>query len=245
MRYFLVRHYGGIYIDMDNVSVAPLSGSGGGLSHRLPMVPERTCSLTTPGRTQGCEESLDALRYMPAFTTDGGLGALSNNIIGAQPGHPWLVMMTESLLAYKWNWFLPYAIVMYNSGQWYLTEIWEKYHARLRADGTLRGFPGAAKWAPLHRVLMDGRPGADRWVFFNNKGHGGTWGAGDDWLWAWIGDHWVEFVAELAAAIFFSVLACVCCVRCVRRRRIGRKGYKQVAAAGDEDVVELQRRRIP
>lgn len=211
MRYFLVRHYGGIYIDMDN----------------------------------GCEESLDALRYMPAFTTDGGLGALSNNIIGAQPGHPWLVMMTESLLAYKWNWFLPYAIVMYNSGQWYLTEIWEKYHARLRADGTLRGFPGAAKWAPLHRVLMDGRPGADRWVFFNNKGHGGTWGAGDDWLWAWIGDHWVEFVAELAAAIFFSVLACVCCVRCVRRRRIGRKGYKQVAAAGDEDVVELQRRRIP
>ena len=193
------------------------------------------------GWTQGCEESLEALRYMPAFTTDGGLGALSNNIIGAQPEHPWLVMMTESLLAYKWNWFLPYAIVMYNSGQWYLTEIWEKYHARLRADGTLPGFPTASKWAPLHRVLMDGRPGADRWLFFNNKGHGGTWGAGDDWIWAWIGDHWVQFVSEIIVAILFSVIGAVCCVRCVRRRRMRRKGYQHVS--GGDDALELRQRR--
>lgn len=202
MRYFAVRLYGGIYLDLDN----------------------------------GCEESLEALRYFPAFTTDGGHGALSNNIIGGQPEHPWLVMMTENLPAYNWNWILPYAIVMYNSGQWYLTAIWEKYHAKLNKDGTIPGFEGT--YGPIHRMLMDGRDGADRWVFFNHGGHGGTWGAGDDWLWVWLGLHWMEVVVEMIVFIIFLILSCVCCVRCIRRRRMRNKGYRKVDGENDLELSE-------
>ncbi|KAK6844481.1 glycosyltransferase sugar-binding region DXD motif-containing protein-domain-containing protein [Apiospora arundinis] len=206
MRYFLIRHYGGIYVDLDN----------------------------------GCEESLEALRYFPVWTTDGGLGALSNNIIGGHKEHPWLVMMTDNLIPYHWNWILPYAIVMYNSGQWYLTAIWEKYHALLRSDGTLPGFEGH-EWKKLHRVLMDSRNGTDPWVFFNHGGHGGTWGAGDDWLWEWIGIHWMEVVAEGIVAVVFSLVCCVWCVRCVKRRKLRNKGYQQVGSGNgiSNDEVEL------
>lgn len=206
MRYFLIRHYGGIYVDLDN----------------------------------GCEESLEALRYFPVWTTDGGLGALSNNIIGGHKEHPWLVMMTDNLIPYHWNWVLPYAIVMYNSGQWYLTAIWEKYHALLRSDGTIPGFEGH-EWKKLHRVLMDSRNGTDPWVFFNHGGHGGTWGAGDDWLWEWIGIHWMEVVAEGIVAVVFSLVCCVWCVRCVKRRKLRNKGYQQVGSGNgiSNDEVEL------
>jgi inositol phosphorylceramide mannosyltransferase catalytic subunit len=119
---------------------------------------------------------------------------------------------------------------MYNSGQWYLTAVWEQYHRLLSTDGKLPGVKGT--WAPLHRILMDGRPGADPWIFFNHGGHGGTWGAGDDWFWAWVGVHWIEFVAEVSGAIVFVCLACVCCVRFYSRRKRA-KGYKAVSR---EDV---------
>ncbi|KEZ41843.1 hypothetical protein SAPIO_CDS6649 [Scedosporium apiospermum] len=134
LKYFILRHYGGIYIDLDN----------------------------------GCAESLDPLRYYPAFTTDGGMGALSNNILGGQPEHPWFHLLTNNLIPYDWNWLLPYVVVMYCTGQWYVTAIFEKYHSLLAADGTVRGFDGVG-WAPLHHILMDGRPGADPWVFFTQS----------------------------------------------------------------------------
>ncbi|TLS26550.1 hypothetical protein PpBr36_05490 [Pyricularia pennisetigena] len=206
MRYFLVRKYGGIYIDLDN----------------------------------GCEASLEPFRSLPAFTTDGGLGALSNNIIGAQPEHPWTRMLTENLEAYNWNWLLPYARVMYNSGQWYLTAMWERYHARLRG-GIVPPYAGSG-WAKLHRVMMDEREGADRWVFWNHAGHGGTWGAGDDWFWAWLGQHWIEVVVEAITAVVALLTSFVCCLKCSRRRRLRRivdRAYKPVKFEDDVDVELL------
>ncbi|TLD20551.1 hypothetical protein PspLS_08719 [Pyricularia sp. CBS 133598] len=206
MRYFLVRKYGGIYIDLDN----------------------------------GCEASLEPFRSLPAFTTDGGLGALSNNIIGAQPEHPWTRMLTENLEAYNWNWLLPYARVMYNSGQWYLTAMWERYHAKLR-EGSVPPYAGS-DWAKLHRVMMDEREGADRWVFWNHAGHGGTWGAGDDWFWAWLGRHWIEVVVEAITAVAALLTSFVCCLKCSRRRRLRRivdRGYKHAKFEDDVDVELL------
>lgn len=143
-------------------------------------------------------------------------------------------MLTESLPAYNWNWLLPYPIIMFDSGQWYLTAIWEKYHSLLKGDGTLKGFEGKG-WGPLHRVLMDGRDGADPWVFFNHGGHGGTWGAGDDWFWAWLGLHWIEVVVEIGVGIAVVLGLCVCCMRRIRRRR-QTKAYQTVPG----DDLELR-----
>ncbi|KAL8399480.1 hypothetical protein RB594_000018 [Gaeumannomyces avenae] len=186
LRYFLLRHYGGIYLDLDN----------------------------------GCAASLDPLTYYPAFTTDGGRGALSNNIMGGQPGHPLLVLLTEQLPAWDWNYFLPYVIISYTSGQWFVTAMWERYHWLLLRDGTVPGMEGTG-WRPLHHVLMEMRPGADAWVFFTQV-RGGTWSNWDSHFFPWLGDHLVE-VGVAAMVPFLAILTCVWCARRSRPR------YRQLA----------------
>ncbi len=55
--------------------------------------------------------------------------------MGGQPNHPWFVLLTENLRPYNWNWFLPYIIISYTTGQWFVTAMFEKYHSLLRSDG--------------------------------------------------------------------------------------------------------------
>lgn len=143
LRYFLMLHYGGIYIDLDN----------------------------------GCKAPLEPLLYYPTWVTDGGKGALSNNILAAAPGHPFWQLLTDSIIPYAWHYPLPYLAVSYATGQWFETAIWEEYHRHLP-----EGEP------PLTRIMMDMDPGAARWVFFSQE-RGGTWNQWDNGLFKWIGDH--------------------------------------------------------
>ncbi|KAK6855569.1 mannosyl phosphorylinositol ceramide synthase protein [Apiospora arundinis] len=190
LRYFVIRHYGGIYLDLDN----------------------------------GCAADLTPLTYYPAFTTDGGRGTLSNNIMGGAPEHPYFHLLTEHLVPrsnWNWNWLPlpPYVTISYDSGQWFVTDIWEKYHALLgrEEEGSVMPFDGSG-FAPLHRVLMDMRPGADPWVFFTQV-EGGTWTNWDSAMFSWIGDHllfiMVGVLALIAGLIWGSALWC-------RRRRRSR-----------------------
>lgn len=168
---------------------------------------------------QGCAASLDAVTYIPAFTTDGGHGALSNNIIGGQPGHPWFMLLTENLIPWNWNWFLPYVIISYSSGQWFVTAMFERYHRLLQSDHTVKGFEGT--WAPLHHVLMDSRPGHDPWVFWTQV-HGGTWTNWDSAMFGWIGENILIIVG---GAVAFGALTIWCCCRCCARQKKS-DGYK-------------------
>ncbi|RCI15983.1 hypothetical protein L249_3028 [Ophiocordyceps polyrhachis-furcata BCC 54312] len=167
LRYFLMRHFGGIYMDLDN----------------------------------GCRTSLEPLLYYPAWTTDGGHGTLSNNILGAEPEHPFWILMTDSLLPWARDFFLPYITVSYATGQWYETELWQIYHARkpvgepnlLRVMMDMR--PTGAPWPVgepnLLRVMMDMRPTGAPWVFFT-AGRGGTWDQWDNRLFGWMGSHLLQ-----------------------------------------------------
>ncbi|KAI0445712.1 nucleotide-diphospho-sugar transferase [Xylaria telfairii] len=197
IRYFALRHFGGIYIDLDN----------------------------------GCRENLEPITYLPAFTTDGGHGALSNNIIGGQPGHPFFNLLTESLIPYNWNWFLPYIIVSYTSGQWFVTAIWEKYHQLLSVDGSVKGFDGNG-WGPLHHILMDMRPGQpDPYIFWTQE-HGGSWDQWDNAWFGWIGSHINLVIEYVVGAIVVTVLFITGCIfgwRYFAARRNRAKGYKAVA----------------
>ncbi|CAJ2504593.1 Uu.00g119870.m01.CDS01 [Anthostomella pinea] len=196
IRYFALRRFGGVYIDLDN----------------------------------GCAESLDAITYFPAFTTDGGHGTLSNNIIGGQPGHPFFHLLTESLIPWNWNWILPYVIVSYTSGQWFLTAVWEQYHRLLSAEGVVQGMEGTG-WAPLHHILMDTRPDQpDPFVFWTQE-RGGTWDQWDSAWFGWVGNHIGLVVSEVIGAIAFVAIllwGCVWCCCYLRRRKA--KGYKRIDA---------------
>ncbi|KFY14982.1 hypothetical protein V492_02304 [Pseudogymnoascus sp. VKM F-4246] len=179
LRYFAIRHFGGIYIDLDN----------------------------------GCTASLEPLRYYPAWVTDGGCGALSNNILGGEPNHPYWVLMTESIIPYAWNYPLPYLTISYATGQWFETEIWEKYHSQLPKDKPV-----------LTRILMDGRPGASRWVFFT-QARGGTWNNWDNLLFKWIGDNLVITIFVIIGFVASIAVTAINVVRIAKGPWGTRKGY--------------------
>ena len=73
---------------------------------------------------KGCLTSFAPLTHLPAFTTDGGRGALSHNVLGSVPEHAFWVLITESLRKYDWNYVFPYITISYASGQWFETAVW-------------------------------------------------------------------------------------------------------------------------
>ncbi|KAK2601633.1 hypothetical protein QQS21_004783 [Conoideocrella luteorostrata] len=192
LRYFLMRHYGGIYVDLDN----------------------------------GCRTNLEPLLYFPTWLTYGGHGTLSNNILGAQPNHPFWNLVTESLIPYSWKYPLPYLTISFATGQWFLTELWERYHAEL-ADGQ----------PPLTRIMMDGRPGSAPWTFFTAT-EGGSWSNWDNYVFGWIGTHLVEFV--LGIVVFILALAGLLFGfwKFVRFCLVRRKRYQRLPSDKDEETLD-------
>lgn len=197
LRYLLMLHHGGIYVDLDN----------------------------------GCLAPLEPLLYYPTWVTDGGRGALSNNILASAPGHPFWRLVADSVVSYAWHYPLPYLAVSYATGQWFLTAVWEEYHRRK---------PEAEP--PLTRIMMDMAPGADRWVFFSQE-RGGTWDQWDNGLFKWIGDHVLLTVLCVAAAMVGISRLGLLALRLARRRGRARRGYRRVAREkddGSDEEMELR-----
>jgi hypothetical protein len=243
VRYFILRHYGGIYLDLDNVSLSPFPAPNPSSIPSLPIASPPSIRNPTPANhphpEQGCVENLTPLLYYPTWVTDGARGALSNNIIASTPQHPFWILLTDSLIPYNWNYFFPYVTISYASGQWFETAIWETYHAMIqkpRWRGGARPGQGQAGGAkaeeqeqeedelkPLHRIIIDDRPGTEPWIFFTHR-RGGTWTNWDNAFFLWIGDHLILLgtsVIALVGVTFWGVRACV--------RRGRGKGYKRVA----------------
>jgi mannosyltransferase OCH1-like enzyme len=159
---------------------------------------------------------LDPLLYYPTWTTDGGCGALSNNIFGSVPNHPFWVFLTNSLMHYNYNYFFPYITISYASGQWFETAVWQSYHETHNEA--------------LHRLNMDERPGAEPYIFFS-QARGGSWNNWDNYLFLWLGDN--------LAVLGFGLVALGCLVlwlarRCtVRRAKTGTVwGFKRRVSTG-------------
>ncbi|KAK4099556.1 glycosyltransferase family 32 protein [Parathielavia hyrcaniae] len=168
----------------------------------------------------GCKADLTPLFSYPVWVTDGGRGALSNNILGAQPNHPFWNHLTLSLLRYNWNWPLPYVTIMYSSGQWFLTAMWE-YHDLLpkpEANPDLEH--------RLYHIMMDGLPGADPWVSFcHQDGGGGAWNNWDNKLTMGIGDHIFLVLATVVGGVALMVWLGL---RCIHKYRRTRGGYTRL-----------------
>jgi len=190
VRYFILRYYGGIYLDLDN----------------------------------GCLENLEPLLYYPSWTTDGGRGALSNNILGAAPNHPFWILLTDSLIPYNYNYFFPYITISYASGQWFETSIWQRYHAALPP-------PSSGEENRLYRIMMDDRPGTEPWIFFNQM-RGGSWVNWDNRMFLWIGDHLILLGLVVVGAV--GLVGWGCMRICGRGR--GKKGYSRLDKNEDRSV---------
>lgn len=176
LRYFLMRHFGGIYMDLDNVC---------DIHSHLTLL----FHVGTTDHFQGCKTSLDSLIYFPVWVTDGGEGALSNNILGAQPDHPFWVMVTENIQSYAHNYVLPYVTVSYATGQWFETLMWEKYHAEKEDHDR-----------PLTRIMMQHGPDGPPSTIFT-AGRGGSWHEWDNDMFMWMGSHIIQSIFAVVAVI--------------------------------------------
>ncbi|KAK1779914.1 hypothetical protein QBC45DRAFT_325122 [Copromyces sp. CBS 386.78] len=239
LRYFLLYHYGGIYLDLDNGC--------------LPSVLSPTVS-----------DSLDPLIGYPLWIADGGRGALSNNILGARARHPFWGRVVAELIAGRgavptahgawwiekvttgfWKrWWcawgvLRYVEVSWGVGQWFLGGVWDEYHWLLERgrDHQVSVMEGVVddeeESGRLYRLMMDDRPGMDEWVFFT-QGRGGTWNGWDNRLFLEIGDHLGVFLLVLG-----GLLAGILGWLAKRYRAVQRgKGYRRVKSEDMEDRSE-------
>lgn len=193
----------------------------------------------------GCLQDLTPLLYYPVFVTDGGHGALSNNILGAAPGHPFWDLMTGELIAYDYNYLLPYVTISYASGQWFETAVWEKYHAQLDSSSQHPSDPadpavdnmrtGTQGGGQLYRIMMDMRPGAAPWIFFT-QGRGNSWRNWDYDMFGWIGDHIaLVILGSVTLAIAVLWLAVRVYTKCRQRTAKRRNGYTRLANEGGEN----------
>ncbi|MCJ1439458.1 hypothetical protein MMC27_008852 [Xylographa pallens] len=167
----------------------------------------------------GCLRDLTPLLYYPTWTTDGGRGALSNNILASIPNHPFWILLTNSLIPYNYNYLFPYVTISYASGQWFETAVWQAYH---------KTAAGSSPENRLHRIMMDDRPGVEPWIFFTQE-RGGTWVNWDNYLFLWIGDHLLLLGVGLCITVAFVWWAGMRCARWCSERSNERKGYAALA----------------
>ena len=146
------------------------------------------------------------------WITDGGRGALSNNVLASRPNHPFWTLLTQSLIPYNYHYFFPYATISYASGQWFETAIWEKYHAMLPAPEENPSIEHR-----VYRLMMDDREGADKWLYFTQE-RGGSWNHWDNYLFMMIGDHLILFLLFI-----FSLIGAAgwMALRIIRKRKDG------------------------
>ena len=178
----------------------------------------------------GCSTSLEPLLYYPTWTTDGGRGALSNNVLGSAPNHPFWQLLTDSLVPYSYNFLFPYVTISYASGQWFETAVWDAYHAKLPPNGD-----------KLHRIMMDDRPGSARWVYFTQTTFGGTWNSWDNVMFLWIGDHLILLGLNACGILGLTCWAVMQFLRRSRRPRSIAESYLPLGQ-DDETGVELDER---
>ncbi|KAH0543385.1 hypothetical protein FGG08_002341 [Glutinoglossum americanum] len=179
IRYFVLAHFGGIYIDLDDVGLHLLF-----LLHCLsvhsPLLLVLLSVILTKRRQpkQGCNRRLDPLLSYHAWVRRTVPTGISNDAMGAVPQHPFFLRVIEMLKPYNRKWLLPYITVMYSTGPLFLSVIWKEYmRTNPDEDGRVR-------------ILMPNEYSRHEWSFFTfHKGN--SWHGKDAQLIFWMGRHWL------------------------------------------------------
>ncbi|KAK3717236.1 CSG1/SUR1-like protein [Vermiconidia calcicola] len=145
IRYFVLCHYGGIYIDLDD----------------------------------GCNRALEPLLSYPAWVRKTIPTGISNDAMGAVPGHCFFMRVIDELKHYDRNWLLGYITVMGSTGPLFLSVIWRRYSSEglNEGDGRLR-----ILWSEEYQGFS--------WSFFTHH-LGNSWHGADVEFIFWMARNWV------------------------------------------------------
>lgn len=97
IRYFILHHYGGVYLDLD----------------------------------VGCRRRLDPLLVYPVILPKTIPVGVSNDIMFAEKGHPFMAQTIHNLVTFDHSWILNYPTVMFSTGPMFLSAqygIWTSSH---------------------------------------------------------------------------------------------------------------------
>lgn len=162
----------------------------------------------------GCARRLDPLLVHQAFVRRTVPTGISNDVMGATPGHPFFVRVTESLMGADRGWVLPYITIMASTGPLFLSVVWKKWmgeHEGVEED-----------WEGRVRVLMPKEYAGELWSFFKTY-KGDSWHGGDAKLIFWMGKNWMFLTA--GGFLLAGVLGVG--VWCVYSRLTGPSGMKR------------------
>ncbi|MCJ1393804.1 hypothetical protein MMC18_006680 [Xylographa bjoerkii] len=173
IRYFILAHFGGTYIDLDNVCAAPLP----------PKTALVFCSGPVLTTWKGCARRLDPLNSYPAWLHRTLPTGISNDAMASIPHHPFFLYVIESLSAYDRDWGLPYITVMYTTGPLFLSVLWKNYMSSGKNIGD-------GKDGGRVRILMNDDYHQKPWSFFNTF-MGSSWHGDDARFIFWMGENWL------------------------------------------------------
>jgi mannosyltransferase OCH1-like enzyme len=159
IRYFVLYHFGGIYLDLD----------------------------ITPYR------KLDPLLTLPAFACLTSPTGISNDALGAKPGHPFFLQVINSLQRYNRNWGSPYITIMSSTGPLFLSLVWKQWLDSKRNVG-------------LGRVRLLIPKGRGYGFFINVEGR--SWQGPDEKVVGWFERHWLFdiVIATIAVVVALKVV---------------------------------------
>ncbi|GEQ69781.1 hypothetical protein JCM33374_g3455 [Metschnikowia sp. JCM 33374] len=75
----------------------------------------------------GCNRRLDPLLTAPAFVRETQPTGISNDVMGAVPGHLFFVKALKNLEKYQRNWLVPYITIMFSTGPLFLSVMLMQY----------------------------------------------------------------------------------------------------------------------
>ncbi|GAV98938.1 glycosyltransferase family 32 protein [Lentinula edodes] len=185
IRYFVLHHYGGVYLDLD----------------------------------VGCLRPLDPLLVYPVILPKTIPVGVSNDLMFAEKGHPFLAQTIHNLVTFDHNWILNYPTVMFSTGPMFLSAqygIYTSSHAGAQGD--------PVRILPKSLYGKNAKEGEAPDSFFSHF-YGSSWHADDAAFIGFLG-HWGKVLLWVGLIVLIGGLAIMVIPGKQRRytlRRIG--GY--------------------
>ncbi|OJA13810.1 hypothetical protein AZE42_00513 [Rhizopogon vesiculosus] len=141
IRYFVLYHYGGIYIDLDI----------------------------------GCSRPLDPLLVYPVILPRTIPVGVSNDLMFAEKGHPFLAQTIHNLVTFDHSWIINYPTVMFSTGPMFLSFQYSIYTA---SHPVTPDEPGDVRILPKSLYGKNAKPEEAPHSFFTHY-YGSSWHADD------------------------------------------------------------------
>lgn len=142
IRYFILYHYGGVYIDLDI----------------------------------GCLRPMAPLLAYPVILPITNPVGISNDLMFAEPGHPFMAQTIHNLVTFDHNWILNYPTVMFSTGPMFLSAQYGLFTTSHPATPQNPG--GEVRVLPRSLYGKNAKPGEAPHSFFSHY-YGSSWHADD------------------------------------------------------------------